>query len=169
MIALRCRLLLLSSQNHYLMRLRFFAHYEVFLPGLFDPSAPPKQYYEQSPLLFWCILATGARRYTDDPTLFQRVVSQVLQIALSTLFSYSNHVSTIQAVLILCLWPIPTNTLFQDSSHALAGVAMQLAVQTGLHIFGHEQDYSRQNIDTANSEVFLRFRLWIQCLMTFQK
>lgn len=130
---------------------------------------PPEQYYQRSPLLFWSILATGARRYTDDPTLFQRVVSQILQIALGTLFSFSNPVTTIQAVLILSLWPIPTNTLFHDSSHTLAGVAMQLAVQNGLHIFGREQDYSRQNVNEANSEVTLRFRLWIHCVVTFQK
>ncbi|EXJ69247.1 uncharacterized protein A1O5_07283 [Cladophialophora psammophila CBS 110553] len=128
----------------------------------------PEQYYERSPFLFWSIVATGARRFADDPTLFQRVVSQVLQIALRALFSYSNPVPNIQAVLILCLWPVPTNTMFRDSSHTLAGVAMQLAVQNGLHIFGREQDYSRQNIDAKNSEVALRFRLWIHCVVTFQ-
>ncbi|KAJ9610476.1 hypothetical protein H2200_005253 [Cladophialophora chaetospira] len=157
-----------ASLGHCLTQVRFFAHYEGFIPGLFDPNMLPERYYELSPFLFWCIVATGARRYADDPTLFQRIVSQVLKIALETLFSFSNPFPKIQAVLLLCLWPIPTNTLWQDSSHALAGVAMQLAVQNGLHIFGHEQDYARQNIDTANSEVSLRFRLWIYCLVVFQ-
>lgn len=59
--------------------------------------------------------------------------------------------------------------MFKDSSHALCGVAMQLAVQNGLHVFGREQDYSRQNIDAANSEVALRFRLWIHCVVIFQR
>lgn len=59
--------------------------------------------------------------------------------------------------------------MFRDSSHSLAGVAMQIALQNGLHIFGREQDYSRQNIDAGKSDVSLRFRLWIHCIMTFQK
>ncbi len=130
---------------------------------------PPEEYYERSPFLFWSIVATGARRYADDPTLFQRVVSQVQQIALGTLFSCSNPIPTIQAVLILCLWPIPVNSMCQDTSHTLGAVAMQLAVQNGLHILGHQQDYERQNINTSNSEVSWRFRLWIHCVLTVQK
>ncbi|KAL6246869.1 hypothetical protein RBB50_006176 [Rhinocladiella similis] len=146
----------------------FFAHYEPFIPGLFDPNVPPEEYYDQSPFLFWSIVATGARRYTQDPTLFQRVVSQVLQIALGTLFSQTNPIPSIEAVLILCLWPVPQNTMFHDSSHPLAGIAMQLAVQNGLHIFGREQDYSRQNINASDSKVSLRFRLWVHCVIIFQ-
>ncbi|KAJ9629054.1 hypothetical protein H2204_008994 [Knufia peltigerae] len=58
--------------------------------------------------------------------------------------------------------------MFHDSSHPLAGIAMQLAVQNGLHIFGREQDYSRQNINAADSKVSLRFRLWVHCVIVFQ-
>ena len=152
-----------------LTRSRFFEHYEPFIPGLFDYNTTPTRFYEQSPLLFWCIVATGARRYTEDPILFERVVRQILQIALTSLFSLSNSIPTIEAVLILCSWPMPVNTMFKDATHALAGVAMQLAVQNGLHIFGREQDFVRQSIDEARSEVALRFRLWIHCVIIFQR
>ena len=152
-----------------LTRQRFFEHYEPFIPGLFDSSMTPYQFYEQSPLLFWSIVTTGARRYAEDPILFERVVRQILQIALASLFSLSNSIQTIEAVLILCLWPIPINSMFKDSTHSLAGVAMQLALQNGLHILGREQDFVRQSIDEARSEVALRFRLWVHCVIIFQR
>ena len=129
----------------------------------------PDRFYEQSPLLYWSIVATGARRYPEDPILFERVVRQILQVALASLFSLSNSIPSIEAVLILCSWPIPVNTMFKDPTHALAGVAMQLAVQNGLHFFGREQDFVRQSIDEARSKVALRFRLWIHCVIIFQR
>lgn len=148
---------------------RFFRHYEPFIPGIFDGCASSNTYFEQSPFLFWTIIATGARSYPDDPIVFERVIRQILRIALGSLFSMANPVPTIQAVLVLCLWPAPINTMFKDPSHALAGAAMQLAVGIGLHVFGNEQDFVRQNIDANDSETSLRFRLWIHCVMIFQR
>lgn len=147
----------------------FFQHYEPFIPGLFDANASPDQYLQQSPFLFWVIVATGARGYSKDPTLYERIVRQVSRLALESLFSMTNLIPTIEAVLILCLWPTPVNTMFKDPSHALAGTAMQLAIVNGLHVFGHEQDFVRQTIECANSEVCLRFRLWVHCVTIFQR
>lgn len=148
---------------------RFFKYYEPLIPGIFDTSATPDQYLELSPLLFWAIIVTGARGYSGDPTLYERIVRQVSQMALESLFSMTNLIPTIEAVLILCLWPTPVSTMFKDPSHALAGTAMQLAILNGLHVFGHEQDFVRQSIECVNSEVCLRFRLWVHCVTIFQR
>lgn len=147
----------------------FFQHYEPYIPGIFDATTSPDQYFEQSTFLYWTIVATGARKYSEDPTLYERIVRHISQMALGSLFSMANLIPTIEAVLILCLWPTPINTMFKDPSHALAGTAMQLAMVHGLHIFGHEQDFVRQSIECAKSEVSLRFRLWIHCVIIFQR
>jgi transcriptional regulatory protein LEU3 len=113
-----------------------------------------------------------------------------MDLALPALYSILQPIPAIQAVLLLCSWPMPTSTLFTDPSHALAGAAMQLAIQNGLHILCREQDFARrptkkeddlgpspaQSIDpkseiglwSADGEIVFRIRLWVHCVTVFQ-
>ena len=92
-----------------------------------------------------------------------------MEIALPSLYSISRPIPAIQAVLILCLWPLPISTMWKDPSHALIGAAVQLAVQNGLHVVGHEQDFARTLSKSTESERLGRARLWIHCLIVFQR
>ena len=146
----------------------FFERHAEFVPGLCDPSLSPVQYYDLSPFLFWAIVGTGARRHRD-PVLLERVAKHIMEIALPSLYSISRPIPAIQAVLVLCLWPLPISTMWKDPSHALIGAAAQLAVQNGLHMVGHEQDFARTISQSTKSERLSRARLWIHCLMIFQR
>ena len=46
---------------------------------------------------------------------------------------------------------------------------MQLAVQNGLHVYGHEQDFHRENVKPKDEDKLLRARLWVQCTIVFQR
>jgi hypothetical protein len=92
-----------------------------------------------------------------------------MDFALPSLYSISNPIPAIEAVLLLCLWPLPINTMYKDPSHALAGAAMQLAVQNGLHIFGHEQDFIRTRVCSPDSGKVFRAQLWMHCVTVFQR
>ena len=148
---------------------RFFLHYAPYIPGVYDSSVSPDEYYGLSQFLFWSIVCTGARKYTKDPTIMERVARRIMNLALSSIYSISQPILAIQAVLLLCLWPLPISTMYKDPSHALAGAAMQLAIQQGLHVFGHEQDFARTQLWFADSDKIFRARLWINCLIVFQR
>ena len=151
-----------------LTRRSFFERYANFVPGLCDPSLSSVQYYSLSPFLFWAIVGTGARRHRD-PVLLERVGKHIMEIALPSLYSISKPIPAIQAVLVLCLWPLPISTVLKDPSHALIGAAVQLAVQNGLHMVGYEQDFARTLSKSTESERLSRARLWIHCLIIFQR
>ncbi|CAK7234882.1 hypothetical protein SBRCBS47491_009099 [Sporothrix bragantina] len=119
----------------------FFDFYSPFLPIL-DASTSPDEYFQQSPFLFWIITYIGSRRYTRDPTLLYRLAPKINSMALLALES-SRPIQTIQGILLLCLWPVPVNTMHRDFSLVLGGAALHLAMQVGLHVAGPGQDFSR--------------------------
>ncbi|KAI9706999.1 MAG: hypothetical protein M1820_004587 [Bogoriella megaspora] len=144
-------------------------HCEKFLPGILDHKIPPERFYKESPFLFWSIVSVGARRLEDNPGLLEQVTGHIIGLAVSSLYSMSNPIPAIIAVLLLCMWPLPVNTTTKDTSHALAGAAMQLALQHGLHIFGHDQDFYREPPNCRSNDKIWRARLWILCVTVVQR
>ncbi|SPO07050.1 uncharacterized protein DNG_09744 [Cephalotrichum gorgonifer] len=126
---------------------RFFESYAHHLPIL-DASLTPNQYYDLSPFLFWAIVFVGSRHYERDPTLLGILAVRINALALRSLESRSNPIQTIHGLLMLCLWPVPTNTMHKDISHVLCGAALHLAMQTGLHVAHSGQDFARTKLDS---------------------
>jgi transcriptional regulatory protein LEU3 len=126
-------------------------------------------YYARSPFLFWTMACTGARRF-HDVKYFQQAASKVRELVTASILQIQDPIPTIQAILILCLWPLPVDTMWKDPSHTMAGAAMQLAIQNGLHKFGHEQDFRKPEINGGdrNTRIF-RVHLWLSCVVHFQR
>ncbi|RFU34161.1 hypothetical protein B7463_g2163, partial [Scytalidium lignicola] len=154
--------------TNYCLQL-FFKHYASFLPGIFPSDIAFMSYHAQSPFLFWTMACTGARRF-HDVGYFQQAASKVRELVTASILQIQDPIQTIQAILILCLWPLPVDTMWKDPSHTMAGAAMQLAIQNGLHKFRHEQDFSRTQINSndRNTRPF-RVYLWIHCVIHFQR
>lgn len=104
-----------------------------------------------------------------DPTVLQRSARRIKDIMFSSLFSLNQVAPTIQAVLLLLLWPLPIETRFKDTSHALIGAAMQLATQNGFHSFGNQQDFARTRLQPIEDAKIFRARLWMYCIIVFQR
>ncbi|KAK4893998.1 hypothetical protein LTR27_007804 [Elasticomyces elasticus] len=84
------------------------------------------------------------------------------------LFDPENAIPTIQAAVLVCLWPFPVDSTFKDPSHAVAGAAMHLAVQKGLRYASRKQDYARVALVQAEADRMFRARLWAYCVVAFQ-
>ncbi|KKY19486.1 putative c6 zinc finger domain protein [Phaeomoniella chlamydospora] len=147
----------------------FFNHYERFVSDIFERNMSPPQYFEESPFLFWAIVCTGARKHPKDPSLLERASKILMGLALKSLYSMEDPIPSIKAVLLLLLWPLPMTTTYKDPSFAFSGAAMQLAIQGGLHVAGHAQDYSQTKHRFSESEQNARSRLWIQCVIAMQR
>lgn len=115
------------------------------------------------------MVCTGARRF-HDLKFFLEAANKVRQLAGPGLLQVQDPIPTIQAVLILCLWPLPVDASWKDSTHGMAGAAMQLAVQNGLHKFGNEQDFRTTAVyqGNENTRVF-RMHVWLYCIILFQR
>jgi hypothetical protein len=149
---------------------RFLEFYEPVVPGIIQSSlSNPDDVFRYSEVLFWVIVSTGARKYQCDPTLLESLQNPVARLAQHSLLNPDHATANIQAAIILCLWPLPMETLFGDPSHAIAGAGMQLAIQSGLPYYKSRQDFIRTAIQHfANDEGFSD-RLWVYCTIVFQR
>lgn len=118
----------------------FFRHYHRTLPIL-DPSWDPDTVYLLSPFVFWCVVITGSRRYDLDPTILHRLAPGVTQMTLLQLPQSQSYFPTICGLVMLCVWPLPMKTMHDDPSLLYSGIAMQMALQHGLHSFPQSQAY----------------------------
>ncbi|KAF2169757.1 hypothetical protein M409DRAFT_20172 [Zasmidium cellare ATCC 36951] len=159
----------------------FLSHYAAYTHGLIEMVISPNQRYQQSPLLFWVMVCVGSRGYTKDPTLYGRLGEPVLDLMFKSLIRPAHALPVIQAAVILCGWPLPVDLIYREPSEALAGAAMSLAMQNGLHMYSREQDfvvrslktkpayYDLSGVKTIRDEVVsFRTRIWAFCNITFQ-
>ncbi|KAL5392286.1 hypothetical protein DPSP01_000800 [Paraphaeosphaeria sporulosa] len=145
----------------------FFTQYHPLLPILESSLSPNSAngYYELSPLLFWCIVVTGARHYLEDRSILNKVSQLITPLAFSSMALRAAPISVIQGLLILCTWRLPTNSMYKDMTHVLCGAAVHLATQIGLHVTGVGQDFARTPLKTDQEQKILRAKLWMQCVI----
>lgn len=148
----------------------FFTRYSPQLPVV-ETELSPNTCFAQSPFLFWMIVCIGSRRYTGDPTLLSQLAPAVTKLAKEAAFVPRNEktLSTIQGLILFCVWPSPHSSLSEDITPMLAGALLQQALAVGLHIFGVGQDFSRIKLKKDRSQMDFRARLWAWCIIICQR
>ena len=158
---------------------------------MFDQTITPDEHYQNSRLLFWTIVGTGARRYKRDPTIFDRISKRFTEKLMSLVCVMDNQSAAVQALVVLCTWPLPVTSLFKDASPAWAGLAISLAIQGGLHTVCKEEEFARKPdtrrplvgmpaarlvhsapnpvTNSARAKIAFRTSLWINCLISSQR
>ena len=147
---------------------RFQQRYLQHAPIL-DGKTNPNLTYLQSELLFWTIVAVGARRNEADPTLLTSLDPHIVELAGRAILSRENPIPTIKALILLCAWPLPHDSLNKDISPMLSGILLQHALCIGLHIYGVGQDFSRTKVAVDRAQIELRRRLWFMCITACQR
>ncbi|KAF5544074.1 nicotinamide mononucleotide permease [Fusarium mexicanum] len=148
---------------------RFFNHYSKLLPGIFSENdVNYESCFKESSLLFWTIVVTGARHLEHAAKLHQIAAQHIRGGTFQPLLHITNPIPIIKSSLILCLWPLPVDTMWKDPSHVYAGTAHSLAVQNGLFIDGHEQDFARTHTSLSKEMRDMRAHLWLNCCQVFQ-
>lgn len=142
----------------------FFSQYHPLFPVL-DTNLGPNDFYDQSPFLFWAIVLTGSRRYAEDRNVLERVSQAIVPLAFSSMARRSSPIPTIEGLLILCIWRIPTNSMYKDMAHLMCGTAVHLSTQIGLHIAGVGQDFVRMPVKSDQNDKIVRARLWLCCVI----
>lgn len=94
---------------------RFFNHYSKLLPGILNENEVNcESYLKESSLLFWTIIATGSRRLEHATKLHRIAVQHIRGGTFQPLLHITNPIPIIKSSLILCLWPLPVDTMWKD-------------------------------------------------------
>ncbi|EXK88170.1 hypothetical protein FOQG_08555 [Fusarium oxysporum f. sp. raphani 54005] len=146
-----------------------FNHYSKLLPGIFNENEVNcESYLKESSLLFWTIIATGSRHLEHATKLHRIAVQHIRGGTFQPLLHITNPITIIKISLILCIWPLPVDTMWKDPSHVYTGTAHSLAVQNRLFVNGHEQDFARTHTSLSKEIRDIRAHLWLNCCLVFQ-
>ncbi|KZL78437.1 binuclear zinc transcription factor [Colletotrichum tofieldiae] len=111
--------------DHYL------EHFHPYFPIV--RSQDPDRLYKQSPILFWTLIAVSSRRYTRDAGLFPFLVENLPREVWAAVSTPPISMSTVNALLVLCTWPLPTIRFLNDPSSSYVAIAQNAALLLGLH------------------------------------
>ncbi|KAK3076144.1 hypothetical protein LTS18_013810, partial [Coniosporium uncinatum] len=74
----------------------------------------------------------------------------------------------VQALCLLCTWPLPTNSTSTDPTFMFCGLMMKIAMQIGLHRPSHAQDFARSHLQLRDEDIKDRLRTWTACNIVSQ-
>ena len=145
----------------------YFKHYHPFRPIL-DSSTRPNDYYTQSSLLFWTILALGSRRWPKDTSL-SALRCKVLAHASTCLFAPTMGLSSMTAVLLLLHWSLPEAQMQEDMPFMQSSALLHAAMQQGYHMPYASSDFSRGDVLPSRAELDRRHQIYTYCLILHQR
>jgi hypothetical protein len=146
---------------------RFFENYHHFMEIL-DPSLSPDQYYMRSPLLFWCIISVAATRYEEDAALQSVLSPCVTRLLWNTISVRPHNRFAILSLLLLSIWPFPTNTMATNPCLMLVSLAQTASMQLGLHRPETVQDFLRVKTTFGPQEFQEAVKIWAGCYIATQ-
>ncbi|KAK1980855.1 hypothetical protein LZ30DRAFT_721935 [Colletotrichum cereale] len=110
---------------------QYFEHFHPYFPIV--RSQDPDRLYKQSPILFWTLIAVSSRRYTRDAGLFPFLVENLPREVWAAVATPPISISTVNALLVLCTWPLPTIRFLSDPSSSYVAIAQNAALLLGMH------------------------------------
>ncbi|KAH8890610.1 hypothetical protein GQ53DRAFT_765808 [Thozetella sp. PMI_491] len=123
--------------------------------------------YTRTPLLFWVICAVTSS--WKQQSLLEPMVKAMIA---ETIHGNSHSVETIQALLVMCMWPFRINRLSEDPSPFYSSIATQMSLQLGLHRPGQPYwplrhgSFSGPTTTVADEEI--RRSTWLACFAVNQ-
>ncbi|KAH8705430.1 hypothetical protein BGW36DRAFT_13366 [Talaromyces proteolyticus] len=142
----------------------FYRHYHENFPILPDIHFL-LQNLQTSPLLVWAIVSITSTRLPAQDSLRVKLIDPMKRLAgISIMGGEPPSVFLVQALLLLCNWPMPFKATITDPSWTYCGAAVNIALRIGLHqpAFHFDFIYGSRSDEDA---VALRTRTWIACFI----
>lgn len=136
----------------------FVNDYLPYFPIMFTNSVT--ELHSQSQLLFWTVMLTASLS-DPEPDLYTKLSVLIKHLAMETCWMRtprSTHIT--QALLILCIWPLPSQKVLDDCSYRFVGLAKSLSYQLGLHRGEFITEFTRSQTSMPNAEKW-RTRTWL--------
>lgn len=136
----------------------FVTRFLPYFPIMYSNSAT--ELYSQSQLLFWTVMLTACLS-DPEPSMYIKLASLIKQLAIETCWirtPRSTHIT--QALLILCIWPLPNQKVLDDCSYRFVCLAKCLSYQLGLHRGEFISEFTRTQTSMPDAEKW-RTRTWL--------
>ncbi|CDH14240.1 related to Putative transcription factor SEF1 [Zygosaccharomyces bailii ISA1307] len=143
-----------ANELHHIFVTRFLPYF----PIMYTNSVT--ELYSQSQLLFWTVMLTACLS-DPEPSMYIKLAALIKQLAIETCWirtPRSTHIT--QALLILCIWPLPNQKVLDDCSYRLVGLAKCLSYQLGLHRGEFISEFTRTQTSMPDAEKW-RTRTWL--------
>lgn len=112
-------------------RRSFSLHCLRHLPIL-DLQKPIDSIRNESPLLFWTVIVISVRTHPLHSAQFESLQAPFRRLLSGYLVNSIRSIYTIQALLLLCLWPFPVAKQPEDPSWDYCGMAVAATFKMGL-------------------------------------
>lgn len=139
----------------------YFEKMHLYLP--FRMIRSIESIHELCPLLFWVIVAVASR----DRVLVKSLIPHVQRMMSEITLKPVRNVETVQAILILCIWPFPYTSQLDDQSFVFCGMAVHIGLQIGLHRPEYAYQFSSKQ-DVLRTSIPIRRTTWISCFIVNQ-
>lgn len=110
---------------------QYFEYYHPYLPIV--RMREPDAIYNSGPLLFWIIMVTACRRTSHEGGVFDFLIDAVKADVWEAVSDPPMPLATINALLILSAWPLPTIRFMKDPSSIYASMLMNSCYLLGIH------------------------------------
>lgn len=137
--------------------------------GLFRPQLPligsisMRRIYDSQPFLFWTIVIVVASHFPGSPNheLYGLIQEPYRELLKEEILNAPLPLHKIQALLILCIWPLPVGHQPNDPSWLYCGIAIQAARYMSLD---REQSVpSLRSLGVASDSAQSRVNTWLAC------
>lgn len=98
-----------------------------------------------------------------------KVTPALTELLCKTISSSPISLAQIQALVLNSCWPLPNFRFWSDKSLVYANIALTNATQLGLHVRGHEQEYSQEKVAATDSYMLERSKAWVACKILSQR
>jgi hypothetical protein len=146
----------------------YFVNYHHFLSVLEYETDTKDSVYEGSEFLFWTVMLIAARHFSEDPTVFQRILHPYNELIKETISKPPNNHFVVKALCLICTWPPPVSSTTNDMTFVWSGVMMKFAMQLGLHRPSHPMDFSRTRVQLREEDISDRLKTWAICNLVAQ-
>lgn len=138
---------------------RYYARYHQQLPVL-DEQTEPTAIIDASPLLFWTICFTASRNLLPQQRYFPILCKKITGLLSNLMIVRHDSVYTMQALLILTMWPPPVRRQSDDMRWTYSGMTLQMALHAGCHRVGYEHEYHAFTYSESPSDKRKHTQIW---------
>jgi hypothetical protein len=119
--------------------------------------------YDSQPFLFWTIVIVVASHLTSSSNheLYSRIQGPYGKMLKEQILEAPLPLHKIQALMIICTWPLPVEAQPQDPGWLYCGIAIQAARYMGLD--REEIVPSLRSLGVASGRAQARINTWLAC------
>ncbi|KAF4626825.1 hypothetical protein G7Y89_g11331 [Cudoniella acicularis] len=133
----------------------FHAHYYRHCPIL-DTDIPVRELYYSFPILFWTIIIISSRWHPSLHNLYGCLIEPYRDLLAKTTIRPQKSVEFVQAIVLLCVWPLTVPRQSEDPSWNFCGLATNAGMRMALHRLR-----ANEHLGLSEKASWIRRKTWL--------